>query len=159
MFHHRSTHGPVDLAFTDRYGGVSAVPYDELNLALDDGDDPAARAENLRRVVAEFAPGATVAQVRQVTVRFSEPVVPLGDLRLPDPVSVQCTGPAPAGTGRWIDDRAWVYDFRETLPPGFQRSEFLLEKGMVDRVVHRKELRQTLGSILGTLMMGRARAA
>jgi YfiH family protein len=66
VFHHRSTHGPVDLAFTDRYGGVSAVPYDELNLALDDGDDPAARAENLRRVVAEFAPGATVAQVRQV---------------------------------------------------------------------------------------------
>ena len=48
---------------------------------------------------------------------------------------------------------------RQTLPPGFQRSEFLLEKGMIDRVVHRKELRQTLGSILGTLMMGRSRAA
>ncbi len=48
---------------------------------------------------------------------------------------------------------------RQTLPPGFQRSEFLLEKGMIDRVVHRKELRQVLGSILGTLMRGRARIA
>jgi polyphenol oxidase len=72
----RATHGPVDLAFTDRYGGVSAAPYDELNLALDDGDDPGARAENLRRVVTDFAPdlaaspgfsiGLHVAQLRQV---------------------------------------------------------------------------------------------
>ncbi|WP_369062510.1 acetyl-CoA carboxylase carboxyltransferase subunit beta [Caulobacter sp. 73W] len=46
---------------------------------------------------------------------------------------------------------------RETLPPGFQRSEFLVEKGMVDRVTARKELPVVLGSILNTLMMGRAR--
>ena len=44
---------------------------------------------------------------------------------------------------------------RETLPPGFQRSEYLVEKGMVDRVTPRKDLPATLGSILGTLMMGR----
>jgi acetyl-CoA carboxylase carboxyl transferase subunit beta len=48
---------------------------------------------------------------------------------------------------------------REVLPPGFQRSEYLVEKGMVDRVTPRKELADTLGSILGTLMMGRARGA
>ena len=34
---------------------------------------------------------------------------------------------------------------REQLPSGFQRSEFLLEHGMVDLVVHRHELRSTLG--------------
>ena len=45
---------------------------------------------------------------------------------------------------------------RETLPPGFQRSEFLVERGMVDRVVSRGELTAVLGSILKTLMMGRA---
>jgi len=45
---------------------------------------------------------------------------------------------------------------RETLPPGFQRSEFLVERGMVDRVVSRGELRAVLSSILKTLMMGRA---
>ena len=45
---------------------------------------------------------------------------------------------------------------RETLPPGFQRAEFQVERGMVDRVVSRGELRAVLSSILKTLMMGRA---
>ena len=48
---------------------------------------------------------------------------------------------------------------RETLPEGFQRAEYLVEKGMVDRVVERKELPAILGSILTTLMLGRARRA
>jgi hypothetical protein len=52
----RSSHGPVDLAFTDRHGGASAAPYDELNLALEGGDDPAVCAANLRLVVGDFAP-------------------------------------------------------------------------------------------------------
>jgi acetyl-CoA carboxylase carboxyl transferase subunit beta len=34
------------------------------------------------------------------------------------------------------------------LPPGFQRSEFLLEHGFVDIIVHRKELRNTLVRLL-----------
>jgi len=34
------------------------------------------------------------------------------------------------------------------LPKGFQRSEFLLEKGFVDLVVHRKELKETISKIL-----------
>ena len=44
---------------------------------------------------------------------------------------------------------------RETLPPGFQRSEFLVEHGMVDQVVARADIPRVLNSILGTLMMGR----
>src|ERR1700722_18092054 len=40
---------------------------------------------------------------------------------------------------------------RETLPPGFQRSEYLLEHGMVDIVVERKDLRPTLIRILRLL--------
>lgn len=48
---------------------------------------------------------------------------------------------------------------RETLPPGFQRSEYLVEKGMVDRVVPRSELRDVLGAILSMLMGGKRRAA
>jgi len=46
---------------------------------------------------------------------------------------------------------------RETLPPGFQRSEFLVEHGMVDQVVKRADMREKLSSILKTLMMGRER--
>lgn len=41
---------------------------------------------------------------------------------------------------------------REKLPDGFQRAEYLLDKGMVDKVVHRRELRKTLARILRTLM-------
>lgn len=66
MYYFRSSVGPVDVAFTDRYGGVSAAPYDELNLALVSGDDPASIAENLRRVVEDFAPGARLADLSQV---------------------------------------------------------------------------------------------
>ncbi len=40
---------------------------------------------------------------------------------------------------------------REKLPPGFQRSEFLLEHGMVDAIVHRHELRDRLTQVLGLL--------
>ncbi|MFV3074079.1 acetyl-CoA carboxylase, carboxyltransferase subunit beta [Niveispirillum fermenti] len=40
---------------------------------------------------------------------------------------------------------------RETLPEGFQRSEYLLDHGMVDMVVHRKELRGTLARIIDLL--------
>ena len=31
---------------------------------------------------------------------------------------------------------------RQKLPPGFQRSEFLVEKGFLDAVVHRREMKQ-----------------
>ena len=48
---------------------------------------------------------------------------------------------------------------RETLPPGFQRSEYLLDHGMVDMVVHRAELRETLARILGLLRQPRSTAA
>ncbi len=37
---------------------------------------------------------------------------------------------------------------RQDLPPGFQRSEFLLEKGLVDRVVPRAELRDEIARII-----------
>jgi acetyl-CoA carboxylase carboxyl transferase subunit beta len=46
---------------------------------------------------------------------------------------------------------------RETLPPDFQTAEFLVDHGMVDRVVLRKDLPATLAAILSILMAGRAR--
>ncbi len=36
----------------------------------------------------------------------------------------------------------------EDLPPGFQRSEFVLEKGFVDRIVHRKKMRDEVDALL-----------
>ncbi|HEY4068855.1 MAG TPA: MG2 domain-containing protein [Burkholderiaceae bacterium] len=68
--------------------------------------------------IASVSPQGEVAQVRQVVVKFSDAVVPFGDLRLPDPMTLNCQGTVPAGSGRWISERAWTFDFRAPLPPG-----------------------------------------
>jgi acetyl-CoA carboxylase carboxyl transferase subunit beta len=41
---------------------------------------------------------------------------------------------------------------RETLPEGFQRSEFLLKHGAIDLIVDRRELRDRLANLLGMLL-------
>jgi acetyl-CoA carboxylase carboxyl transferase subunit beta len=41
---------------------------------------------------------------------------------------------------------------REKLPEGFQRSEFLLEHGAIDRIIDRRELRKEITSLLSILM-------
>ncbi|HBR96961.1 MAG TPA: acetyl-CoA carboxylase carboxyl transferase subunit beta [Gammaproteobacteria bacterium] len=43
---------------------------------------------------------------------------------------------------------------RETLPEGFQRAEFLLEHGAIDLIVDRKEMRDTIASLVQKLMNG-----
>lgn len=67
MYSFRDSIGPVDLVFTDRLGGVSAAPFDSLNLALVSDDDPASVARNWRLLLDDFAPGVDVlADMRQV---------------------------------------------------------------------------------------------
>ncbi len=66
MYAHRSSIGPVDLAFTDRFDGVSAVPFESLNLALVGEDDPASVRRNLALLLDDFAPGAALADMSQV---------------------------------------------------------------------------------------------
>ena len=66
MYSHRSSTGPVDLAFTDRYDGVSAVPFDSLNLALVGNDDPEATRRNRALLLEDFAPGAELSDMEQV---------------------------------------------------------------------------------------------
>jgi acetyl-CoA carboxylase carboxyl transferase subunit beta len=41
---------------------------------------------------------------------------------------------------------------RETLPEGFQRSEFLVEHGAIDQICDRRELRNRLADLLALLM-------
>jgi len=56
-------------------------------------------------------------------------------------------------TGR----RVIYQTIRETLPDDYQTADFLVERGMVDRVATRRELPTVLGSVLRTRMMGRER--
>jgi acetyl-CoA carboxylase carboxyl transferase subunit beta len=71
----------------------------------------------------------------------------LGDIQLAEP------GALIGFTGLRVIEQT----IRESLPPGFQRSEYLIEKGMVDNIIARRELPRVLGSLLKTLMLGRAR--
>ncbi|MFL6582820.1 MAG: alpha-2-macroglobulin family protein [Burkholderiales bacterium] len=66
-----------------------------------------------------FSPLGQVKNVRQVSVRFSEPMVAFGDPRLPEPFDIEC--PA-RGTGRWADQKNWVFDFAHDLPAGVRCS-------------------------------------
>jgi acetyl-CoA carboxylase carboxyl transferase subunit beta len=66
----------------------------------------------------------------------------LGDVQIAEPgAQLAFTGP-----------RVIEQTIREKLPEGFQRSEFLRERGMVDIVCHRRDLTPTLAAILGMLM-------
>jgi len=47
---------------------------------------------------------------------------------------------------------------RETLPEGFQRSEFLIEHGAIDMIVDRRQMRDTVADLLA-MMMRRPKAA
>jgi acetyl-CoA carboxylase carboxyl transferase subunit beta len=44
---------------------------------------------------------------------------------------------------------------RETLPEGFQRSEFLLDHGALDMIVDRRQMRDEISSLLALLTAGR----
>ncbi|GAB3265670.1 peptidoglycan editing factor PgeF [Nocardioides dilutus] len=66
MYAFRTSHGPADLCFTDRFGGVSASPYDELNLALESGDAQTAVRRNLHLLLDDFAPAAELCDLVQV---------------------------------------------------------------------------------------------
>jgi uncharacterized protein YfaS (alpha-2-macroglobulin family) len=79
-------------------------------------DKPVANVTNVRNVtIRAFSPQNEVASVRQVRATFSDAMVDFGDAKLGAPFDIQC--PA-AGTGRWVNDRTWVYDFAADLGPG-----------------------------------------
>ena len=62
----------------------------------------------------------------------------LGDINLAEPKAlIGFAGP-----------RVIEQTIREPLPPGFQRSEYLAEHGMLDMIVERSEMRATLGKLL-----------
>jgi uncharacterized protein YfaS (alpha-2-macroglobulin family) len=78
--------------------------------------------------VESFSPQGTVKGVRQVQARFTDQIVPFGDLRLADPFAVNCPE---KGTGRWVDGRNWSYDFERDLPAGVQ-CRFVLKSDLKD---------------------------
>ncbi len=73
----------------------------------------------------------------------------LGDVHIAEPGALICfAGP-----------RVIQQTIREQLPEGFQRAEYLLAHGMIDMVVHRHKLTETLARIVGILSAGGAKKA
>jgi acetyl-CoA carboxylase carboxyl transferase subunit beta len=72
----------------------------------------------------------------------------LGDLNLAEPEALICfAGPRVIKEGT-----------NEELPPGFQRAEFLLERGLIDQIVPRPEMRDRVAGFLKAFMANRASA-
>ena len=68
----------------------------------------------------------------------------LGDMILAEPKAlIGFTGP-----------RIIEQTIRQKLPEGFQRSEFLLEHGLIDLIVHRREMKRTLATLLKDFRSG-----
>ena len=68
----------------------------------------------------------------------------LGDVHIAEPGALICfAGP-----------RVIQQTIREQLPEGFQRAEYLLSHGMIDMVVHRHKMRETLSTLCRVLMAG-----
>ena len=65
----------------------------------------------------------------------------LGDIQIAEPRATL------AFTGRRVIEST----IREKLPDDFQTSEYYLEHGLIDMVVHRKELREQLATVIGYL--------
>jgi acetyl-CoA carboxylase carboxyl transferase subunit beta len=72
----------------------------------------------------------------------------LGDVHIAEPRATL------AFTGRRVIENT----IREKLPDDFQTSEYLLDHGMLDMVVARKDLRETLGRLVGYLVPERVAA-
>lgn len=68
--------------------------------------------------VASVSPQGEVAEVRQIVVRFDQPVVAGGDPRLPAPFTLACQGAAPAGEARWDNPKTWLFDLQQPLAAG-----------------------------------------
>jgi acetyl-CoA carboxylase carboxyl transferase subunit beta len=72
----------------------------------------------------------------------------LGDVQIAEPRAML------AFTGRRVIENT----IREKLPDDFQTSEYYRDHGLIDMVTHRKELRETLGQLIGLLCEGKKAA-
>jgi len=69
--------------------------------------------------IVSVTPQGEVARVRQVVAKLDDSAVNFGDPKAPAPLTLSCTdAQASKGISRWLNDRTWVFDFENDLPPG-----------------------------------------
>ena len=71
--------------------------------------------------ITSLSPQGEVAQVRQLVVKFDEAAVNFGDPKAAAPLTVSCNDSAASqGSGRWVNEREWAFDFTRDLPPSLR---------------------------------------
>ena len=158
----------VTAAFEFRYMGGSMVSVvgqkfvDTVNFALENQlpmvcfstSGGARMQESLVSLYQMAKTSAAIEKMRQAKLPYisvmidpiyggvSASLAMLGDINIAEPKAlVGFTGP------RVIEDTLNVQ-----LPEGFQRSEFLLEHGAIDMIVHRKDLKDTVHRLISSLI-------
>jgi acetyl-CoA carboxylase carboxyl transferase subunit beta len=153
---HEVALGVMDFSFMG--GSVGSVVGEKVARLIE-----AAIEKKLPVVIFSASGGMRMQESIMALMQMAKSAAALGRLRenrLPF-ISV-CTDPTTGGTTAsyamlgdinlaepnaligFAGQRVIEQTIREKLPPGFQRAEYLLEHGMVDAVVHRKELKGTL---------------
>ena len=103
-------------------------------LAYADGKDKQRQIEKFKDAGGLFISYLTNPTTGGVSASFAS----LGDIIIAEPGALICfAGP-----------RVIEQTIGQKLPEGFQHSEFLLEHGMIDMIVDRKDMKQTLSKIL-----------
>ena len=71
--------------------------------------------------ITSLSPQGEVSQVRQLVVKFDEAAVNFGDPKAAAPLTLSCNDSAASqGSGRWVNEREWAFDFTRDLPPGLR---------------------------------------
>lgn len=129
----------VERAIDERCGLVvisssGGARMQEGALSLMQMAKTSAALARLRRERLPFISVLTDPTTGGVTASFAM----LGDVNIAEPKAlIGFAGP-----------RVIEQTIRQELPEGFQRSEFVLEHGMIDRIVNRKELKKTIVNLL-----------
>ncbi len=129
----------IERAIEDRCGVVvisssGGARMQEGALSLMQMAKTSAALARLRRERLPFISVLTDPTTGGVTASFAM----LGDVNIAEPKAlIGFAGP-----------RVIEQTIRQELPEGFQRSEFVLEHGMIDRIVSRKELKKTIVTLL-----------
>ncbi len=133
----------VDRAIAERCGLIcfSATGGARMQEALFSLFQMAKTSAALSRLAAARLPYISVL-TDPTTGGVSASLAMLGDLNIAEPRAlIGFAGP-----------RVIAQTVRETLPEGFQRSEFLLEKGAIDLIMDRREMREQIARLLRQLL-------
>ena len=128
-----------DFAFMG--GSMGSVVGERFALGAERALEMAKTSAALGRMRAAGLPYISV-MTHPTTGGVSASLAMLGDINMAEPEAlIGFAGP-----------RVIEQTVRETLPEGFQRSEFLLEHGAIDQICDRRELRERLAHLFALLM-------